>query len=278
MPKIEFYLTPDRAEGSPLIVPVTGRDFSSSLAAAEKKLVNCNWRAVFEESSGRAFYKPKGVGCMCKCSSEGGAEFMTTDFKTYVSISRYYDNSAFSSQTLDRMKVSSVGGVVRTIDGKVFIHRRSKKATHIPGAIDSSIAGICHVKNRFLNFRGAILSKLEKELKTFPEDILDMRFTGIHSSREPDFSGMYTFDISTSLSESQIADRAKSSPFEEFYFVGENKLEELILKEFNPSQPQPLCLDGCAALLAILPAPQFYKTAQKLIQNGINIQFGELKG
>lgn len=268
MHSIAYYEMPNSASENSLKLPVTELDFSRFLTGAERGIIDKNWEKVLEESAGKAFYKPKGIGCLY-LSPDSNASFMTTDFKTYVAISRCYNNPAFSSRTLDMMSVSSVGGVVRTSDGKVFVHRRSKKATHVPGAIDGSIAGICHVKDGYLDFKDAILSKLEKELKTSSSEVLDMKFTGIHSSREPDFSGMYTFDISTSLTKAQLSDRAKSSPFEEFYFIDENKLEEFILKEFNPSQP--VCLDGCATFLASLPSQSFDKLVPQLREKGINI-------
>ncbi len=274
MHKIEFYLMPDEAVGRDLKVPVVDRDFSELLNDEERGLIEENWKKVLEESSGKAFYKPKGVGCLYECSS-GNPSFITSDFKTYVAISRNYTNPIFSNYSLNGMRVSAVGGVVRTNDGKIFVHKRSKKATHVAGAVDSSIAGICHVKEGYLDFKGTIMDKLEKELKTSSEDVLDVRFTGIHSSREPDFSGMYTFDISANLDEPQLRERAESSPFEEFYFVDENKLEDFVLRDFNPSQP--ICLDGCATFLKSMPRDSFDRTVYQLKRNGIEFYFGDLK-
>ena len=263
MPQIEIYqryYPPRNYEEMP--VRLTKRDFSDNLKSKDKERIEDEWQAALKKNPG-IFSVPRELATLYD-TQNGILTFDTTDFKTYLAISRTWRGLNFlPAKAYNLMRIAAVGAVVYLEDGYVFVHKRAKNATHVPNAWDSSVAGLAHIRNgREINFLHDLYEKLQRELYFTQEEIeaSGIKVTGVHSSREPDFSGAMSFAVHTTLRRSAIERRARGR-FEEYTILKKKELTEFILANYIGDD---VCLDGAATLLQSLPQTQFSDLVNKI--------------
>ncbi len=172
------------------------------------------------------------------------------------------------------MRVSSVGGVVQSIDGYTIIHKRPKDATHVPDVYDASIAGLAHINNNEIDFQ-FYLKKKFPELEINSSEVNYIKATGLHSTKAPDFSGMYTFLVQTNLELGLLAEKARNSFKNRFIIIPPGALPDFIVDNYKDSEIS--CLDGGVTLASSLPHQEFLETIDRWKRKGTTIEFGQLK-
>jgi len=250
-------------------------DFSDELFVAEKdkQIIEENWEELLEESGGKVFSRAKARGTLYE-TAQGKSAWKTTDFKTYVAVSRTHKAKTLSAEFYRDMRVSAVGGVVISSDDKVLVQKRSAEATHVPNSWDSSVAGRADLKDGGIDIRGAVYGALGRELKITEEETEEVKVTGLHSARDPDFSGMFSFKARVNLHSSELRCRASEKDFEDFIIEPVKDLPEILEKVFVDREQT--CLDGCATLLASIPSQDYPESLDFLRGLGYDIQFGRL--
>ena len=178
------------------------------------------------------------------------------------------------------MRIGAVGAALKLVDGNVFVHKRSPNVTHAKNMIDSSVAGLAHYDQSIekLNFQKSLLEKLHRELKINDSEVKSVTFTGVHSSYDPDFSGMVDFALESNLEKGHIEERIDRSYFSEHYFVPSHNLSDFIIDHF--AIREDMIGDGCATLLASLDHTTFIQTVDKIREYhraGDIIDFGRLE-
>lgn len=254
---------------------IEGEDFSWTLHDHEKVEIENIWNCLKEEKGDSLFSRPRSLGSL----HETTAQLLTykpTDFKTYLGVVRSYSSQSLRSRTYEDMRVSSVGATVRFIDGSVFVHRRSRHVTHAKNMIDSSVAGFCPVTcEGIFEFIPALQEKLKRELKVRLEDIVNILLSAVHNSTSPDFSGMCSYVVDTSLDKDSIIDKIDKSYMDEWYVIPPQQLPDFIVEHY--AVLGDMCGDGCAVLLSSLQHATFNETIDRLTKKGKIIEFGQLK-
>ena len=157
------------------------------------------------------------------------------------------------------------------------MHKRAKDATHVPNAWDSSVAGLVQVKDGKVNFQKALHEDLKREMSMTEEEIKasQIRVTGVHSSRAPDFSGTIDFVIHTTLTRKAIEDKLEGKKwFEEYAIISQKEIPDFILSNYTGNKE--ICPEGCAVLLLSLPPQEYRRTLKSLRKKGIFIEPGRL--
>lgn len=275
MYRIQFYFKPDTPVSyDTLKTRVSEEDFSRFFSRTDKTEIDSIWNDLKKQKVDKVFSQPRGLGCLCD-TQDNIFTFGYTDFKTYIATTRSSGARTLSQGVYDNMRASAVGGLVRLSDGNVFIHRRSKNATHVAGIIDSSIGGLCQIKNAHLDFKATLTEKLKRELNVNEDEIESLYLTAVHSSSQPDFSGMVDFIITLPYNREQLEKKFDSSQFEETFFIPYKDLPDFIVSNFTSSSPQ-MVGDGCATLLSGLENEVFKDTVGKIQSRERLIQFGSL--
>lgn len=278
MPKIEIYerYSPPVDYNSMGAVRLNKRDFSDDLTAEDMKKIEEEWMRAVKDNP-RIFSSARSLATLY--DTQGGLlTFDTTDFKTYLAISRTHKKpNSLSAKIYDSMRIAAVGTAVYLDDGGVFIHKRAKNATHVPNAWDSSVAGLVDIqKTKGINFLYALYEKLQRELNFSQEEIKasEIKVTGVHSSREPDFSGAVSFVVHTNLGRKALENRVRGR-FSNYAMIYERDLSDFILAH-HMNEPGS-CFDGVATLLQALPPENFKDLVCRINRNNPIIYFGKLK-
>lgn len=278
MPEIEIYqryYPPINYEE--MTINLSERDFSHNLTAKDRRRIEYEWQTALKEKP-RIFSIPRGLATL-NDTQDGILKLDITDFKTYLAISRTHKKpNSLSAKIYGSMRIAAVGAAVYLDDGGIFIHKRAKNATHVPNSWDSSVAGLVDIqKAKGINFLYALYEKLQRELNFSQEEIKasEIKVTGVHSSREPDFSGTIDFLVRAPVKRLVLENRIKrSKEFEEYTIIGEQELPNFILSHYAGSK---VCLEGCATLLLSLPSKPYKKTLQDLKRRGRQIEYGLLR-
>ncbi len=278
MSRIQFFYKPEKpVDYKDLRFQVAGSDFSDILTEEDRRIRNDIWGELVKEKKEKIFSRPGGLGCLVD-TRDSVLTFRPTDFMTYVATSRSHARRSLSKQVYDNMRVSAVGGTLKLADSLVFIHRRSSNVTHAADKLDSSIAGLAHInEDGKIDFRKALFEKLQRELKIKEGEIKNLAVTGVHSSYDPDFSGMVDFAVETNLHARDIEERIDKSYFGEHFFVPNDKLANFVFEHY--AIEKDMIGDGCATILASLDHNVFLGIVEKIrrqLDNGI-IQFGRLE-
>src|SRR3989344_1218335 len=164
MPEVEIYQRfHPPIDYREMSVRVTKRDFSDNLTARDREKIEDEWQRASKEKPG-IFSVPKGLATLCD-TQNGVLTFDTTDFKTYLAISRTQrGQNLLSRDAYTLMRIAAVGAALYLEDDSIFIHRRKKNSSHVPNAWDSSVAGLVHIKGNEVNFLYALHEKLQREL------------------------------------------------------------------------------------------------------------------
>jgi len=278
MPNIRFFYKPEKPlEYNELLVKVSGNDFSDMLTFGDRAVIENNWKKLREEKGDKVFSRPGGLGSLVD-TKNNIFTYRPTEFKVYVAVTLTYQDKLLNNLVYDNMRVSAVGAVLKLADEKVFVHRRSINVTHAKSMVDSSVAGLVHFDYSIgnLNFQKSLFEKLHRELKIKDEEVKNVAFTGVHSSYDPDFSGMADFAVETVLESGDIEERIDKNYFGEHYFIPVNKLADFVFNYY--AVKRDMIGDGCAAILASLDHNLFFEAVRKINEHldGKVIQFGRL--
>lgn len=254
---------------------VLDRDFSTRATSDDRRILDENWAGVLAKASDpKPFSKPHGLATLY--DTQGGVlSYETTEFKDYLGISTLSCGERPLRKTLyDHMRVAAVSSALILADDTVFVHQRSEKATHAAGLYDASCGGLCHVDPQGnLNPAKWLAEKLKRELKISPEEVRNVRLTGVHSCAAPDFSGMFSVSLESPLESGQLRERlgAQDAAYD---FVPRAHLAEYVFDHFVTRKD--MAGDGVAVLLASLPEQEFKDSIARLRQAGTSIEFGTL--
>jgi hypothetical protein len=271
--EVEYLYRPQKpvAIGS-LKLTSTGEDFSRLLTLKDKEEMEEVWREV-QDKSPKSFSKPKGLATL---SSVKGGEILYdfTEFKEYVSVSRTSDRRNLSEKAYDNMRVLAVGATLEMSDGSIFVHRRPYESTHVAGLIDSSCAGLCLTENEIVNPEKSITFKLERELKVSSKEVQILGVNGIHSSGNPDFSGLIDISLKTKLTPEELTERIRDT-FPEYWFVPKKDLGDFVFERY--AARNDMVGDGAMILLSSLGNKEFYRVIKDLKKARKKIEFGALE-
>lgn len=276
MNRIRFYFKPDKpVDCQNIETKVLKKEFLEIFGKKDYEEIERIWEKLKKERGNAIFSRPNRLGSLYD-TQNGIFSYKPTDFKTYLAATNSYADKLLSQAVYNNMRISSVGGVVRLADGNIFVHRRSKKVTHVKDYIDSSVAGLAAIDSiGNINFKAAILEKLERELKIVQSEIKSLRVSAVHESHNSDFSGMCDFVIDTELEAKEVNERVDKEYFGEYFIVPSVKLPEFIIDHFLIQQD--MSGDGCATLLASLEHKIFLETVNRLRKAGKRIEFGQLE-
>lgn len=260
----------------------------------DRLFVETFWKGTIKKENPCAWSESHDLATLVEISGDPfrslvpGIQVCTTEFKDYVAIMRSsgMQPRPMSRALYDAMRVVAVGAALRTSDGKVLVHRRSAEATHAPNRIDCSCAGLCHLTpERQIDIVTDLAEKLQRELGMDFSELSAIGLTGIHSSAEPDFSGMFDFCLQTFLESKQVEERIKtlekerveagtSPTFSEYFFVSEADLPRFVLKHY--CETGDMVGDGAAALLGLTDNTTFFETVKQIQKCGREWRFGNL--
>ncbi len=258
-----------------MMVGVGDKDFSRFFSGTDNEAIEQVWSNLLSERGGNVFSKPAGLGNLYNAEFTH-LDYTTTDFRTYIGVSLTAEKRTLSPELYDEMRVSAVGGAVRLTDGQFFVHRRPANATHVPNMLDSSVAGFCYTNGTGgLQVEKCLLEKLSRELHIQPNEIESMGLTDVHSSREPDFSGMMSFAIRARLDSREVKERIDGKYSGEFHFIPEEQLVDFVVDHF--AVQKDMLGDGAAALLSYFPRPVFTDAVRRINKKEISIRFGDLQ-
>ena len=160
-------------------------------------------------------------------------------------------------------------------------------ATHVANRYDGSIAGFVFNELGRLDFRRAILSKLERELG-FTKEELDrlvlnhdgykLSIIDIHNSVGLDFSGMVDFRIDIPMKFEDIIKRVNSKYLTAVTSVSKENISQFVYEHLvtPKSQDDELILDGAASLLCSLAESEFLEAVKEINKNNETIKFKKL--
>lgn len=255
------------------------RDFTKEFVTpADIPHLEENWKNVCAKqvSFGKTppFSTPRMLGALHD-NADGVYKYIPTEFKTYVGASLTKDAGVLSPQIYDQMRVASVSGVVQFADDRVLVHRRSQYVTHCAGLLDSSVGGFIFINNGAFDVEASLNKKLANEIKLKPEEILSKKHTGIHSSDNPDHSGMFDFVIRASIPSTEIQARTDPTYMSECNFPRIKELPDFLVENYGNKQNNMIG-DGAAALLASLEHETYKETVERIQKAGKSIKFGKL--
>ena len=146
--QIELFCLPHRARDLELKIVVRPTNYGDSYNAADRAATDGFWQELAEESA--RFGRPqsttnKNLATLRIVGEDGEVICDTTEFRDYVAISRVPDR--LSPEASNGMRVAAVGSCLLSADDSIIVHKRSTKATHSPGYLDSSCAGLCFVRD-----------------------------------------------------------------------------------------------------------------------------------
>lgn len=267
---------------------IENRDFSEFLSKEELKKVDEHWsnqmitcdylnaeRIRVGKKSQIISSKPQSFVSLI--DTHNGFNWVTTEYKMY------HASTELEIPILELMRVGSIGGAVKSIDGSVIVHKRSKDAGHVPNLYDSSVGGFCVLQNGELNPANSLYQKLARELKITPEEVEDYCLTDVHHASAPDHSGMFSFVVNTKLETSALKERGEEAisrgEFGGIEIVSEKDLPDFIIEHYGGTNTRNRegTLDGAAVLASSLSSGEFTYTIKQLIKSGVDIQYGKLE-
>jgi len=263
---------------------IIGADLRDLVNDEDDLIIKNEWKLI----EGKAFSKPGSLASLIDTTDNGMLVARPTDFQLYSVISRTSEkNYPLSRGLYNNMRIATVGSALYSSDNKVLVHRRPVTATHIANRYDGSVAGFVFNEDGRLDFRKAILSKLQRELG-FTEEELEklknnvegyrLRITSIHNSPDLDFSGMVDFRIDVPLTFEQLRVRANEKYMPESIGVDVANLIDFVYNHFvNPKESEELIADGVASLLSSLSYADFLKAVSHINKDKTRINFKVLR-
>lgn len=269
-----FYRTITPKPLDEIRINILKEDFSSVFNEKDKKIIENFWKEKILKINPKSFSKPNGLATLFD-TSNGNYSFKTTEFKDYVAVSRTSKKRNLTLQAYERMRVAAVGAYLITSDGSIFVHKRSKKATHAPDLYDSSCAGLCILERGEISLERLIYEKIQRELGLGKNEFILRGLVGIHSSKGSDYSGMFDISLETNLNSKELTKRIRDKPFENYRFVKREKLANFIIKHCGAMMD--MAGDGAGTLCGALNEEEFIYVIEKLKKLGKRINFGRLE-
>ena len=278
---IQFYYKPKEPQSLDFLVGVTeGKDFKKWLTPKDIAIMEEEWPEVLKVNT-HAVSQVRGLLCMHDTSevARGKITYIFTDFETYVAASRTSERGMpMSPLVYNAMRVGAVGGVVYSLDDFVLVHKRPANATHVANQRDASVAGLAKrtAEGKVL-FAPVFQEKLKRELGLTQEetekvlantDGYSIKLTAVHSSADPDCSGMVDAIIRIPQEMGKIVERANEKYLQDIHAVPVQNLVAYSVMHYLGWQPIPpeerLIPDGFAVLAASLPQETFERVVQSV--------------
>lgn len=273
---IEYLFKPDEILPlKDLRMLVTRGTYGDYLSDVDKGIIDKEWDKV-KVRNPQAFSRPRSLATLNNVR-DGILLFEATEFKEYMAVTHTSEERSMSPAAYLNMRVGAVAAALEVPGEKIFVHRRSYDATHVPGMLDSSTAGVCFVQDyMFLDPKASILNKSARELRLEENEVQVLGTTGVHSAEAPDFSGMINVAIRTDISESEMRDRIAKAEVDisELFFVPRLELDDFVYEHLV--MEKDMVGDGAMTLLSMLPNDEFSASIDKLRRSGVDIQFGRL--
>jgi len=286
--EIEFFYTPESpVSPEALNVTMSGTEFSRHIAESDKPIIEQVWHDKVLIANPKATAGPLAT---LASSHNGVLVCDASNFKDYVATTRTSLNPDFDKElralSLDerrlqpdfygRMRILAVGAYLETGDGTILVHRRPSNATHAPNLIDSSCAGLCKIYDGgIINPRKDLEEKMSRELGLNPSDATLIGVTNVHSSEAPDFSGMISFGLKTSLAPEQLKPIINPKTASEYFFVPKDKLVEFVVDKYI--RTREMVGDGATVLMGALDRDQFNYVVQQIKVSRRRVEFGNLE-
>lgn len=264
------------------------RNFSASLAVGEGRIIDEEWEALVSEQAkvgNKPFSSPRTLATFLNVKEDGSIECEGTEFREYSLISRSSQGHAqrISAPAYERMRVAAVGGYVITEDNNILVHRRSSKATHVAGFVDSSCAGLCKIRGETIDPLQDLTDKMEREIGLLSHDIASCDFTGLHSCGVPDFSGMFAFGVRTTLYADELSNRIRevmgkqgtSTRFDGYEMVKARELIDYV--DTHLIETRDMVGDGAMTLMAALDPDERQYLVSRMGREGLRFQRGTLR-
>ena len=280
--QIEIFYTPKNAPKN-LEIIVDDKFYGDSYSPADRKTTDDFWEKLLAESKKNKTPEPTSPRVRATLDSvdkDGRVYCRTTDFRDYVAISRIPEK--LSEKARDGMRVAAVAAYLLTNDGYILVHKRSTKATHSPGYLDSSCAGLCTVEKGKINPVKDIEGKLKAELGIEMKDVQEVKFTGVHSCAAPDFSGMFTYGLVTKLTNKEVEERVnkamkegKGGRLDSYELVKRDDLVKYLVDHYLVKKD--MVADGLTTLMGALTNEEYEALLKKVKGSGIETRVGLLK-
>ena len=268
---IEFLFLPDKPLKNIKVKSKIEKDFEINVSLKSK--IDDAWNEI-KLLNPEVFSEERNLACLTTVYSKKEGvrlKFKYTDYKTYSALSNLSRKKRISEKSYEYMRVAAIGIVVFLGDDMIFIQRRSKKASHVPGIIDASCGGLCNVENNTINYLSCIYEKLKRELNLDSSEVIIKGISGIHSTNKPDLSGTVDFIVNAEIDEEEFIKRIKNN-FDEFFIINKKELLTFILEHLN----KDIGWEGVATLLTALTSKERQKLIGTINKNSKVIKFGKL--
>ena len=116
---------------------------------------------------------------------------------------------------------------------------------------------------------------MSRELGLNPSDATLIGVTNVHSSEAPDFSGMISFGLKTSLAPEQLKPIINPKTASEYFFVPKDKLVEFVVDKYI--RTREMVGDGATVLMGALDRDQFNYVVQQIKVSRRRVEFGNLE-
>lgn len=256
-----------------LSIALRNEDCVPEVDEADQRIIDDVWnRVVVAHPS--AYSTPRGRPVLTS-ADRTTLEYGLTSFKEYIAVSHTGAARSLSKRFYDRMRVGAVSATLVLEDDTVFVHRRSSRATHVAGFLDTSCAGLCSIRDGGIDLTRDIKEKIERELRLGPNEFSIEGVSSIHSCAAPDFSGMVDLRLRSKLTRAEFGKRVEGI-FEEYECVPRSKLDEYVVAHYT--EQEDMTGDGAVALLGAVDNLRFYGALRKIQETGNRVSFGPLRG
>lgn len=282
-PHIEIYPIPEDLEKINLVI--SNQTYMGNALSSDQKVIEESWANVegsVRKEGGKIFSKPN-LAVFHDLDERGNIFCKTTEYKVYNAVSRSSQGLApiLSSSFYDTMRIATIGSFLKSADDFILVHRRSKKAPHVPGFLDASCAGLCIINNGSVNPVNDLSKKLNEELNMSYDDMTSVHLKGIHSCASPDFSGLFSFGLETSLSNDDISKRMEDktpdslhTKFAGYEFIPRNVLADFII--YHYTKIKDMTGDVAMVLTHALNPDEARYVLSQLKDSGVSVKTGAL--
>lgn len=249
----------------------TSRNVLDWTTEDEKRIIDNNW-----SNKSLPSWTNGSIGSLQDTTS--GSNYIMSNFAVYMAVTDPETSKALSPYIVKIARSSSLGSALQTADGYFIVQRRGKKVANANLKLDSSASGMINIIDGKLDFMSAIIEKAGRELNLSPEDITDLKYTGLHKSADYETShvtltGILRKDLEEIRRNSDPQFTGDSSRIAGVYGVRRENLADYLI---DNSGPDGFIDDGIATFMQVLDDEIFFVVAQELARRGRNIRFGDL--
>ena len=255
---------------------VLDRDFSARCSKDDKNFIDEFWTNEVLSKNPNATSTPRGRANLVGTNIDDSQfVFEYVEYKEYLAVANTggRETKPLSEGVYDSMRIAAVGAALVLPDESVFVHRRPFNATHVAGVFDSSTAGVLPVDARGIYIERGLHEKLKRELGLEPHEVTIEGVTGVHSAGSPDFSGLVTTVLRTSLNKEELERRRKPDIFPEVKYIPQKELADFVIDRYTANDMNH---DGAMTLLSSLPYATWKDSIELLQKTGKHISAGGL--